>query len=111
MDPGIESFGGLRVDGPLAHDAPERLLDMGAGAGESVIEIEMAEGGIKVVAPEQADDPTAEPDAFWAAGGTGDQAGGFGEFIRAALAVFARLTGGAGRRLCVTCLGVGGQHS
>ena len=111
MDPGIEGVRSLWVDGALAHDAPERLLDMRAGAGESVIEVEMAEGGVQVVAPEQADDPPAEPNAFRASGRAGDQAGGFGKFIGSALAVFAGLAGGSGRGLGVAALGEGRRNS
>ena len=37
---------------------------MAAGAAEAIIEIEMAEGGVEIVAPHQHDDAPTEPDAF-----------------------------------------------
>jgi hypothetical protein len=37
-----------------AGQAAERRLDMAAGAAEPVVEVEMAEGGVEVVAPHQA---------------------------------------------------------
>jgi hypothetical protein len=41
----------------------------------------MAEGGIEVVAPQQADDPPAQPNAFGIAGRPIENALGFGEFV------------------------------
>ena len=41
----------------------------------------MAEGGIEVVAPEQAHHPAAEPDAFRVGGRTAQELGGLGEFV------------------------------
>ena len=64
MDPGVERLGRLGVDVALADHAAERDLDVLARAAEPVIEIEVAERGVEVVAPHQADRPLAEPDAF-----------------------------------------------
>ena len=55
-----------------------------ARAAEPVVEIEMAERGVEVVAPQQADHPAAEPDAFRIAGRSADLARGFGEFVELA---------------------------
>ena len=54
-----------------------------AGAAKPVVKVEVAEGGVEVVAPEQADHPAAEPDAFRVAGRPGEQAGGFGDLVDA----------------------------
>ena len=73
-------------------------------AAEAVVEIEMAEGGIEIVAPEQADHPPAEPDAFRIAGGPAEQLARPRRIRRAFLAVF------AGRPACaLACrrLGIG----
>ena len=54
----------------------------------------MAEGGVEIVAPQQADHPAAEPDAFRVAGRAGEQAGGLGDLVDAFLAFL----GGVGGR-------------
>src|SRR4029077_14454586 len=58
-----------------------RHLDMPARATEAVIEVEVAKGRVQVVAPQQADDAPAEPDAFRVAGRTVEGVLGFGKFI------------------------------
>ena len=90
---------------PLSHDAPERGLNVLTGTAEPVVEIEMAEGGVEVVAPQQADHPAAEPDAFRIAGRAADLGGGFGEFIDLALGILGGV-GLAGLRRLVAGLGV-----
>ena len=77
---------GLGVDVALAHQAAESGLDMGARAAKPVVKVEMAEGGVEVVPPEQADHPAAEPDAFRVAGRAGQQARGFGDLVDLLLA-------------------------
>ena len=54
---------------------------MAARAAEAVIEVEMAEGGIEVVQPHQADHAAAEPDAFRIAGRSAHSMLGFGKFV------------------------------
>src|SRR4051794_15729212 len=88
----------LGVDIPLADQAAESRLDMATRAGEAVVQVEMAEGGVEIVAPEQADHPAAEPDAFRIAGRAGNEARGLGDLVELLLAVLAVL-GGVGRRL------------
>ena len=73
--------------------AAERGLDMPAGAAEPVVKIEVTKGGVEIVAPHQANDTPAEPDAFRVSGGTVDRLRRFNEFIRLVLAVL----GGIGR--------------
>ena len=67
---------------------------MAAGAAEAVVEIEVAEGGVEVVPPHQADHAPAEPDAFRIAGRAVDRLRGLDEFVGLALVVL----GGVGRR-------------
>ena len=65
----FEDFRRFRIDAvSLPNHAAERRLDMAARAAEAVVEIEMPERRIEVVAPEQVDDAAAEPDAFRIAG-------------------------------------------
>ena len=69
MNPTVQRFLGLGIDIPALPDqAAEGRLDMGARAAEAVVKIEMAECGVEVVAPKQADDAAAKPDAFRIAG-------------------------------------------
>ncbi len=90
------AFGSKRAE---AGDAAERRLDVAAGAAEPVVEIEMAEGGVEIVPPHQADHAAAEPDAFGIAGRTVDGLGGLGEFVDLALVVPGRVLGRGGALL------------
>ena len=58
----------LRIDVSLPDQAAESGLDMRTRAAEAVVKVEMPEGRIEVVAPEQANHAAAEPDAFGVAG-------------------------------------------
>src|SRR5215468_10668867 len=69
MDTVVEAPRHFVVDlAPEPGQAAEARLDMAARAAEAVIEVEMAEGGVEVVQPHQADHAAAEPDAFRIAG-------------------------------------------
>ena len=81
MDPAVKGFRRLGVDIALPHQAAEGGLDMGARAAEAVVKVEVAEGGVEVVAPQQADHPAAEPDAFRIAGRAGQDTRGLGDFV------------------------------
>jgi hypothetical protein len=70
-----------------SRQAPKGRLDVSAGATEPVIEVEMPEGSIEIVAPHQADDAAAEPDAFRIAGGAVEGLRRFNEFVGFVLAV------------------------
>ena len=59
----------------------EGRLDMAAGAAESIVEIEVAEGGVEVVAPPQAHDASAEPDTFRVSARAVDRLGRLDEFV------------------------------
>jgi hypothetical protein len=69
----------------LAYDTTERRLDMTAGAPEPVVEIEMAERGVKVVPPEKVDDTLAEPHALRMAGRTVERARGLRKVVKPTL--------------------------
>ena len=57
MHAGTQALRGFRIDITLPHDAAERRLDMPARAAEPVVEVEMAESGVEIVAPKQVDRP------------------------------------------------------
>ena len=54
---------------------------MAARAAEPIVEIEVAECGVEVVAPHQAHDASAEPDAFRVSAGAVDGLGRLDEFV------------------------------
>ena len=85
MNPSAQTFRRLWIDVPLSHNAPERCLNVLPRASKPVVEIEMPECSVKVIAPKQSDHPAAEPDAFRIASRTADLGGRFGEFIELAL--------------------------
>ena len=65
LDPGVKAVGGLRIDvASVQNQAAERRLDVSARTAESIVEVEMAEGGVEIVAPQQADHAAAEPHTF-----------------------------------------------
>lgn len=70
-----------------ADQAPERRLDMAAGATKPVIKIKMTEGRIEVITPHQSDHAAAEPNALRIAGRSVDRLGRFREFVDFALTV------------------------
>src|SRR5262249_44927349 len=82
MYPPVEGVGGLGIDvAALPHDAAEGRLDVAGRAAEPVVQVEMAEGGIEIVLPEQSDHPSPEPDAFWTAGRAAQDLLRLGKFI------------------------------
>jgi hypothetical protein len=88
----------LVVDlGTKSGQAAERGLDMPAGATEPVVKIEMAKGGVEIVAPHQPNDPPAKPNAFGVSGRAVDRLGRFNEFVGLALAVLGGIRRGGGR--------------
>jgi len=80
MNPEVQAPRHLVIDlSAEPGQAAKRRLDVSAGTTEAVVEIEVAKGGIEVVAPYQADHAAAEPDAFGVAGGPADDLGGLGQ--------------------------------
>src|ERR1700730_17152487 len=60
----IRRLGILGIDVALPHDAAEGGLDVPGRTTEPVVKVEMAKGGIEVVAPQQTDHPPSQPHAF-----------------------------------------------
>jgi len=81
MYPPVKCLLGLGVDISLPDEATEGGLDVGAWAAETIVKVEMAEGRVEIVAPEQGDNATAQPDAFRVARGTGQEPGRLGDFV------------------------------
>ena len=93
MDPAVKGFLNLGIDVSLADQAAKGSLNMGAGAAETVVEIEVAESRIQVVAPKEANHAAAEPDAFGIAGRAGQNTGGLGDFVDLFLGFFGSVSG------------------
>ena len=65
----------------MENQAAEARLDMAGRAAETIVKIEMAEGGLDIISPEQAHDPPAEPDALGIAGRASNHTLGFRIFV------------------------------
>ena len=100
MDAAVETVRNFRIDQRAEFDqAAERCLDMTAGAAESVVEIEVTERGVEIVAPHQHYDAATKPDAFRIAGRTIDRLSSLDEFV----GLFLAFTGNVGRRYGRIC--------
>lgn len=88
----------------MADYAAERRLDVGAWTAEAVVQVQVAEGCIHVVPPQQSDHPAAKPDALGIAGWPVQQARRLGELVNPALRLFGRF--GLAWRLLVAGLAV-----
>ena len=111
MDAAIEHIWRFWIDVAEPDKTAERRLDVPAGASEPIVEVEVAERGVQIVAPQQADDAAAKPDTLLIAGGTLDQPANLGDFVYPlgdSLAPVARCGFWIGRFL-VGILGVGGK--
>jgi hypothetical protein len=88
----VQRLGNFRIDlGTEPGQAPEGCLDVTAGTAETIINIQMPQSGINVVAPHQAHHAAAKPDAFRVSGRATDSLGRFGEFVGLALIVLGRV--------------------
>jgi hypothetical protein len=85
--------------------AAEGRLDVPTGTAKPVVEIEMPEGRVKIVAPHQANDPATEPDAFRVPGRAVDSLRRFNEFVGFMLIVLGGIGGICGRRFAGLVLG------
>lgn len=95
MDTAVETVRNFRIDQRAEFDqAAERCLHMTAGAAESVVEIEVTERGVEIVAPHQHHDAAAKPDTLRIAGRTIDGLSCLDEFVGFLLA----FSGNVGRR-------------
>jgi len=82
LHPPVQAVRGLWIDRVgMQHQAAESRLNMAARAAEAVVQVEMPEGGIQIVPPQQADHPVAEPDAFGIAGRTVERVLRLGIFV------------------------------
>lgn len=97
MNAAVQAVRHLGIDRAETHQTTEGGLNVAAGAAEPIIEIEVTERGVEIVAPHQRHNAAAEPDAFGIARRTIDGLCGFGEFVALALAVPGGSFGGAGR--------------
>jgi hypothetical protein len=105
VNPVVEALLDLVVDLPAkAGQAAKGGLDVAAGAAEPVIEIEMPERGVEVVAPHQADHAAAEPDTFRVAGRAIEDLLRLDEFVGLALIVLGRIGGVCGGSLSLSVL-------
>src|SRR5437870_1264535 len=81
MNPPAQGLGSLGIDVSLPDDAAEGRLDVATRAAEPVVQVEMAEGSVEIVAPKQAHNPPTQPDAFREGGRTAQQLGSFGKLV------------------------------
>ena len=93
MDPAVKGFLNLGIDVSLADQAAKGGLNMGAGAAETVVEVEVAKSRIQVVAPKEANHPAAKPDTFRIAGRAGQNTGGLRYFVDLFLGLFGGVSG------------------
>jgi hypothetical protein len=109
MYPSAKRFLGLGIDVSLPDQTAKSGLDMGARTAEAIVKIEMAEGGIEVVAPKQVNHPAAQPDAFGIAGRASQDAGRLGDLVYLFLGFLGRVGGRflRLRRLAIAALGEG----
>src|SRR4051794_41332558 len=96
MDTAVQRVRRLGIDVALTNEAAERRLNLPARTAEAVIEVQMPECGIEIVAPQQADDPAAKPDTLGVRGRAGHQAADFGDFIDTPWHAFAFFAGSGG---------------
>src|SRR5215831_3046840 len=92
MDPTVKGFLSFGIDVSLPYQTAEGGLDVGARAAETVVKVEMAEGRIEVVAPEEANHAAAKPDTFRVAGRPRHHTGGLGDFIDLFLGLLDRVS-------------------
>jgi hypothetical protein len=91
----------FRVDRAKTDQASKCRLDVTAGAAEPVIQIEVTERGVQIVAPHQDDDAPAKPDAFRVSSRAAERLRRLNEFIGLALIVFCRVGRSAGGRFAL----------
>jgi hypothetical protein len=92
MNTSAQAFRCFGVDGAKAHKAPERRLNVAAGATKPVVQIEMAERGVEIVAPHQDNHAAAEPDAFRISSRAIDGLRRLDKFVGLALTVFGHIS-------------------
>lgn len=88
MNAAAQRIGRLGVNRSEPDQTTECRLDVTTRASEAIVEIEMTEGRIQVIAPHQKNYAAAEPDAFRISRRTINDARGFDKFVGFALTVF-----------------------
>ena len=91
MNPRIQTFRGLRIDVALSHHAPERGLNVLTRTSKTIVEVEMPECSVQIIAPKQSNHAPAEPDAFRIAGWAAHLGRSLGKFINPALRILCRI--------------------
>lgn len=87
MYPAIEGLSDLGINRCAEpHDTAESGLDVTAGAAEALVQVQVTERRIEVVAPHQPDHPPSKPDTFGVSGGAVNRLGRFHELVSLALA-------------------------
>ena len=110
MDPTVKCLLGLGIDVSLPDETAEGGLDVGARAAEPIVKVEMAKRGVEIVAPEQRDHTTAEPNAFRVAGRASQKPRRLGNFVDLFLTFLGRVGGRLlrfGRLAVASALGEG----
>jgi hypothetical protein len=87
MHPARQAVRSFWVECAKAGEAAKGSLNVSARTAEPVIQIEMPERGVQIVAPHQSNDATAEPNAFRITGRSVDNLRRFRELVDFALIV------------------------
>jgi hypothetical protein len=88
VNPVVEAPLCLVVDlGAKPGQATESGLDVPTGTAETVVQIEMAKGGVEIVTPHQSNHAPAKPNAFRVSGRAVDHLCRFYEFVGLALVI------------------------
>jgi hypothetical protein len=107
VDTAVERFGHFWVNlAAEAGEAAKGSLDVAARAAKAIIEIEMAEGGVQIVAPHQAHHSPAKPNAFGVARRPVYDLCGFGKFVGLALVLLGGVSRAIGRGFAGLVLGM-----
>ena len=91
VDSRVQTFGRFGVDIALPDHAAKCRLDMTARTAKAIVQVEMAERGIEIIAPQQVHDAAPEPYALRIRRRTGQEGCGLGELVDFLLVVLARL--------------------
>jgi len=81
MDTGIEGFGRFGIGNAEANQAAEAGLHMGARTAETVIQLQVAERGIQIIARQEVNGALAQPYAFGIGRRAGQRPGRLGNLI------------------------------
>jgi hypothetical protein len=91
MHPPVKRLLGLRINVSLPDQAAEGGLDVGTGAAETIVQVEMAKSSVEIIAPKQGYHAAPEPDAFRIAGWAGQKPRRLSDFVDLFLAFLGRV--------------------